>query len=408
MKSNQWISLLCMLILFVSMPALAAEDDKPAEALTLEGILEARQTAPISVRTEAWQTLTVLKAAAHGATVTKGDLLLTLETEKLNTAIEKARQELTLATFALKEAEAGLEKAKAALALDLAAAERTCRTAQDDLAYYLKKTLPAAQADARHTVAMMEQSLAYEMEELKQLEKMYKADELTEETEEIVLHRQRNRVKNLTYSLNRAREKMDRTLKTDLPRRTIAMKEAAKRAQLTLKLARVSLPLQHKKASVQLTQQKEGLADLQKKLGQLLADARLMHVKAPCSGILYYGECKQGQWSDASQVAGMLAPGGTAKPNTVLMTVVKPQPMILRTQVQEAQLNKVKSGMKGTAQPTAYPDLSIPVVVDDVDRIPLKPGAFGATLLVTIPKTVETLMPGMRCKIKLPVLKEKP
>ena len=42
--------------------------------------------------------------------------------------------------------------------------------------------------------------MAYQKEELHQLEKMYKADDLTEETEEIILTRARHRLQ--TYAVH--------------------------------------------------------------------------------------------------------------------------------------------------------------------------------------------------------------
>ena len=56
--------------------------------------------------------------------------------------------------------------------------------------------------------------LNYEQDELTQLEKMYEADDLTEETEEIVLKRQRNSVEFAEFSLESARLSRDRTVPT--------------------------------------------------------------------------------------------------------------------------------------------------------------------------------------------------
>ena len=55
--------------------------------------------------------------------------------------------------------------------------------------------------------------LDYEKDELEQLEKMYEADDLTEETEEIVLKRQRNSVEFAEFSLENAKLSRDETLK---------------------------------------------------------------------------------------------------------------------------------------------------------------------------------------------------
>ena len=73
--------------------------------------------------------------------------------------------------------------------MDLVAAERSRRIAKEDLAQMLEVELPTARKAVDFSLQMSADSLAYEKEELRQLEKMYKADDLTEETEEIVLRR---------------------------------------------------------------------------------------------------------------------------------------------------------------------------------------------------------------------------
>ena len=56
---------------------------------------------------------------------------------------------------------------------------------------------------------MAKDTLEYEEEELRQLEKMYKADEATEETEKIVLKRARDTVKRAKFVLERTQAECD-------------------------------------------------------------------------------------------------------------------------------------------------------------------------------------------------------
>ena len=78
--------------------------------------------------------------------------------------------------------------------MDLEASARAKKIADEDLNYFLNINRSFLDESAEFSLKNAQQSLEYSEEELKQLEKMYKADDLTEETEEIVLKRARNEV----------------------------------------------------------------------------------------------------------------------------------------------------------------------------------------------------------------------
>ena len=75
--------------------------------------------------------------------------------------------------------------------------------------------------------------LEYVQEELKQLEKMYKADDLTEETEEIVLKRARNNVDQMKFFTEMVKYEHDRDKEIDLPRSLAHYQHAAALADPT-------------------------------------------------------------------------------------------------------------------------------------------------------------------------------
>ena len=62
-----------------------------------------------------------------------------------------------------------------------------------------------------------EQYLAYAAEELNQLKKMYEADDLTEETEEIILQRAQNQYDRAKFSLEAAKIRNEDLLKFNSP-----------------------------------------------------------------------------------------------------------------------------------------------------------------------------------------------
>ena len=75
----------------------------------------------------------MLKAVEHGAAVKRGDLLLALDIEKIDLAIADQEKDLQIADLSLKQAEQALQAMEKATPLDLEAAQRANRIAQEDL-----------------------------------------------------------------------------------------------------------------------------------------------------------------------------------------------------------------------------------------------------------------------------------
>src|SRR5262249_31310340 len=144
--------------------------------------------------------------------------------------------------------------------------------------------------DARH-------GLEYAQEELKQLEKMYRAGDIREETEEIIVRRQRNRVEEAEFNLKNVEIRRDQTLKVSLPRQEQNLKENVTKQALALEKAQNEIPLSVNQKRVNLERQKYEQKKLDDKIAKLKRDRETMTVKAPCAGIVYYGKSSRGQWN---------------------------------------------------------------------------------------------------------------
>ena len=81
--------------------------------------------------------------------------------------------------------------ARTSAALERKQKREALRRAEDDLAYWNDVLRPAQIEEAEYRLDGQRNRLADQKEELAQLEKMYGEDDLTEETEEIVLSRAR-------------------------------------------------------------------------------------------------------------------------------------------------------------------------------------------------------------------------
>ena len=103
----------------------------------------------------------------------------------------------------------------------------------------------------------------------------------------------------------------------------------------------------------------------EEKLKKLQADRELMTVKSPIDGIVYYGKCVRGKFSDSTSLAENLRYRGSIQPNHVVMTVVQPRPMFIRAAAAEEQLHWLRPGLTGVATPTGYPELKLAATIDD-------------------------------------------
>jgi len=375
--------------------------------VSLDGVFEAQHMTEMVLRPQEWAGLTVLTAVEHGTVVRRGDLLLALELEKIDRAIADLRAELEVTGLTIQQAEQSLRTLEATTPLDLAAGGRAERIAREDLKHFFDVSLPGLKKTLDFSLKTAKDMLEYQQEELRQLEKMYKADDLTEETEEIILRRARNAVERAKFLYERAQVEHDQVLKFDLPRMEEKVKDSAQRAQLQWEKDKIAIPVALKKQRLDLEKLKVQRAHSQQRLKNLQADRETMIVKAPSDGVVYYGRCVRGRFGGGASATEDFRRGGTISPNAVFMTIVQPRPMFIRSSVPEKDLHLVRAGVKGAARPTGYPDLKLTAIVERVAVVPGGSGGFDARITVALDQHAQALMPGMACDVKLAAYEKK-
>jgi multidrug efflux pump subunit AcrA (membrane-fusion protein) len=390
----------------------ASTNEKPAATYTMarsgakpkpqvDAVFEAVEMAPVKLETKSWTDLPVLEAVAHGARVRKGDMLVRIDTEKLTDQIEDLERERPAAALAYELAAADLENAEHSTPLSLDAARRRKRIADEDMAYFEKTGRPAREKSAQFGIKSADQRLDGAKEELKQLEKMYKADDLIEDTEEIILRRQRFALESAEYGLEVAKENSAYNLKTAIPREAEGLKNGKRDQELALALAEQSLPRTLAKKRLDFEKLKRDQKKADKKLSDLQLDLKtLSGVRSPIDGIVYYGACEAGKWTTGSATAKKLLPGAKLSANEVFITVVNPERLFLRATVPESDLGQFTSGMEGKAALVSAPDKKFPVKLEELGAIPLPGGGFEARFSVRT-EEISRLMPGMNCKVSL-------
>ena len=376
--------------------------------LSLKGTLEPNETAEVVFRPQASPggpfgglPLTIRSAVEHGTKVRAGDIIISLDTQRIDQIIEDIQTDLKVTEASVKLTEEEIVLLKKAVPLDLASAERDDKVARENLKYFFDISKGETEKRAHNYVKSAKFYLEFAQEELRQLEKMYKANDLTEETEQIILKRQRHYVDMAKNYYKEAEIQRDYMLKVELPRRESSLKETVEREAILLEKARATLaPLVNHRQQA-LTKLRHEFDKNKHRLQELQKDRQAMTLLAPRDGIVYYGKFAKGQWEGASAMANRLTPHANVMPNDVLVTIVKPRPLSVRLQVEEKDVMLIKPGLEAKAKPTFNLDLRIAGKVTKVSSVPSAPGKFEAMLALEIPTVAENLMPGMACEVKL-------
>lgn len=386
-------------------PATHTVQRKPLKiTVDLDGVFEARSASEIALKFDEYMpapALTVMGAVKHGARVKKGDVLLSLDPEKLDKQIDDLRTDSKLAELGLKQAEDNLAALEKTTPIDLAANERAAKSNQQDRKYYFDVQRPFDLKMAEFNLRRAGNYVEYSEEELRQLEKMYQADEVTEETEAIVLKRARDQLESAKTSLESSRITRDYAVEFGIPRADDRIKESSERRQLDTERAKIAVPEALQRQQIEVEKLRVQTVRSAERLKKLQGDRERLTVHSPLEGVVYYGKCTRGKFSDAQPLADSLRAGGMVQMNQVLVTVVQPMGMTVRATIPEDQLHRLRPGLSGVAIPNGFPDWKLPAVLSQWSEIPTGPGSFDATLKVSLGKDHKAIVPGMACKVKL-------
>ena len=368
----------------------------------LAGVFEAVTMTEIVFRPDLFTAMRVQDVVAHGTAVRKGDVLVTPDLRKVDKALHDREIGVKLGELSLKLTEQSLRDAELSTARGLAVAERAKRRAEQDFDRHMKVDRPLSLESAEQTLQARKDSLAYTEEELRQLKKMYEADDITEATEEIILRRQQDALRRAKFSMKQAVIEHEKMTKFTIPRWTedaVTAHKAAMQAYASTKL-QLATKLEMKRQEVL-----KARGDYEQTVRDLVAyraDMKQLTVRAPVDGVVYYGKCVRGQWD--TKVAAKLVRGGALLPNEVFMTVVAPSKLRVHVAAPEKDLHLLRKGLTGKATPAGYATRTLDVSLASLSLVPMA-GQFDVTLDIAGKSGPVTA--GMKCKVKLIVYESK-
>ncbi len=325
--------------------------------LDLDATFEPVDPFEVRLKTKAYQgEYTIVRAADPGARVKKGDVLLEIDAKQARRQLAAAENELTVAR-------ANLDKAKADVALGAAADELAIKAASDGVRYAEDGVKWWDDNDAKAVVAMTninDKITAFQVDsavdELDQLRKMYKSEDLASETADIVIKRAtavldiyRGMREANGYELRKLREYILGRNREELTRGVDATKQSVDQ----LKASQAQGVVARKAAETTAQLAVDAAAD---KLDDLKRDADLLTVRSDADGVVVYGAFKSGTW--AALPPEQLKSGEKVQPQQVLMTVFAPGKLRATAGVGESKLTLVKRGQKVRVTPALLSDVT--------------------------------------------------
>ena len=206
---------------------------------------------------------------------------------------------------------------------------------------------------AELNVKQSKYSVEDQQDELNELKKMYKTEELTSATADIVVKRA---LRSLEMSQVHMGMQQDRSKKTtEFDFNTARQKLLFAVDQEKQQLAQLQTTQAHSKIIRQtaLTSAKAASEKAQQKVSDLKEDLSAFTVKAPSDGVVLYGQLVQGMWQNANPRT--LRVGDKAQPAQVLMTFFVPGKLRFMIDVPEAKSGMLKTGAQARVVPTALP-----------------------------------------------------
>ncbi len=374
----------------------SASDAKP-KVVTVEGVFEAVSAAEVMAAAEQIDSFVIKRIVPHGSEVKQGQNLVWFDREEIDEKIEDSETDLRLAKVGIDRAIFDHEQFLKTQELDRAAAERERKAARQAYDNFVDVDRDRKAKSAAFNLKSARASLENAQEELKQLQQMYEEDDLTEESEEIVLKRAKQSVDSAQFRFETTEIQTNRVLEQEIPRSVKEQESSLSRAELAYEKKMHEMKLERQKREIELAKEKEKLRKKERDLAELKEDRKAMVLTSPINGIALHGKLTRGRLPEKpstldadSKVAG----------KQVLITVVNPKKLQVRADLSEKQLGVVTEGTRCKVIINAFPDLEANGVVKSVSKVPYAATKYDCVVSLRTIKDAPGLIPTMTCELK--------
>lgn len=340
----------------------------------------------------------VAETAKEGLVV-KGQVLVRFEEEDYDKQLADRERGLAGAHNGLERQEHDFQLAEREAAVAMDEVIRKKRFADESMERFLKFEQKTKLEEARLRLQGSRDRIKDQQEELDQLEKMYSEDDLTEETEEIVLSRARRSLERaLTYFSNQ-KNRHDYHINVVLPREHETLRLKLRKAKNAMDRLQATQPLDMAKRQMDLDKTRREYKEKEAELEKFRLDRAALTLKAPFAGYATAGSFSASKWSGLGSLETTLVVGKTVKAKQVLFTVVDDGALLVRMSVKESDLLSIAPGGPATFTCGLTGKDVFEAVIQEIARY----GADGKhALTLRLKSKDKRLRAGLACAVSLP------
>ncbi len=369
--------------------------------LSLEGYFEDPDALPFSIDTTTWSEIKVLSPPVHGKTIQKGERLIEIDLEKINKKRSEMNHELSILNLNQEILASELKRDEQINKIELDKINRMEKYNREEFSRYTNIELPYEKKSAVYDLKKYEENLSYVTEELNQLRKMYEADDLTEETEEIILQRSQNDVNRMKFSLEGAKIRKDKSLKLEIPQSKYEKQDSFEKKILDHKANRIIKPAELRKKKLEIKKIEEEKRLLAENKVKLEKDLLKLKALSPVAGTLFVGTFDRGQWSGTKLFEAKLKKGGLIKQHEEFITICPRENMQARIKIPEKNLLDLSGVKNGRLIPGTNADQKLNANIKEIGKFPIEPKSYNAVVNFTIPDGEKLPLPGSSCTFKV-------
>ncbi len=354
----------------------------------------------LMVEPKSWPEFEILDLTPHGVLVAKGDTLVRFEAEAIDKKLADTRSALASGTLSLAQAELDLKNLEETSPHKLDALRTAAETAKEEHTYFTQTRRKASEDAATQKLERARQFLSNQQEELRQLTKMYRVRDLTEETEEIILTRQKEDVAAAEVALRLETLDHKRTLGVTLPREAVTLSNNNRDAAIALAKAEKDIPRVIELRKIELDALKTAHQRAKDTLAELEHDRKLFEIKAPADGWFYHGPVENGRWTPAEALKTLFKHGRPPVGRPFATFIPASSKLALVAFLDEAAARALKADLAGTAAFAGREDEEVPVKLVRISPAPGPDGTYRADLTVTWPRDL-TPAPGSTAEVRV-------
>ena len=350
-------------------------------------LLPKKNTKSISFSPKGTSDIFLLGIMPQGSSVKKGESVAQADFRILDNSIEDYERAIKSKNLEVLKLRYALDQQKERSALALQKYQTALTRTEEDQKDFLEKRKARMLAEEEERVNKALRHMSYKQEELNQLTKMYKDDQVAEETEEIILKRLKNELGESEFAVQGAKLVAELAKLRNIHRLGEDYATAVKEKQMDLEQARKQADFDLEQKKIALTEAEVSLRRLQNKYNELKADREMASFKAPENGILLYG----------GYVAEKLKPGGKLGAFDKIATIVPPDSELI---VQATLPDSTATPKVGETVVIKITNMQIPGVITEASPIP---GADGKRRIIITPKVPasQIFAPGLPVQVTI-------